>query len=113
MNTILTIYAAYVLISVIMTVWVARTLHKNGRMFPPNFAPDKMELITSGMIESIQIAVLDPEHRQALAHFLFIHANVPGFIALPRLMSRLLLSLLPRKYGSSPHPGPIPPKCSE
>ncbi len=33
MNTILTIYAAYVLISVIMTVWVARTLHKNGRIF--------------------------------------------------------------------------------
>lgn len=28
------------------------------RMFPPNLAPDKLALITEGMIESIQIAVL-------------------------------------------------------
>jgi len=33
MNTILIIYAAYVIVSVVMTVWVARTLHKNGRIF--------------------------------------------------------------------------------
>ena len=33
MNTILTIYAAYVIISVAMTIWVARTLYKNGRIF--------------------------------------------------------------------------------
>lgn len=29
-----------------------------GRMFPPNMAPDKLELITTGMLESLQIAVL-------------------------------------------------------
>lgn len=29
-----------------------------GRMFPPNIAPDKIELITTGMLESLQIAVL-------------------------------------------------------
>ena len=29
-----------------------------NRMFPPNIAPDKLELISSGMLESIQIAVL-------------------------------------------------------
>lgn len=29
-----------------------------GRMFPPNVAPDKVELITTGMLESLQIAVL-------------------------------------------------------
>ena len=33
MNTILGIYAAYFLASLAMTVWVARTLHKNGRLF--------------------------------------------------------------------------------
>lgn len=29
-----------------------------ARMFPPNMAPDKLALITEGMIESVQIAVL-------------------------------------------------------
>jgi len=33
MNTSLAIYTAYFLISVGMTIWVARTLHKNGRLF--------------------------------------------------------------------------------
>lgn len=28
------------------------------RMFPPNAAPDKLELLTSGMIESLQIAIV-------------------------------------------------------
>jgi phosphonate ABC transporter permease subunit PhnE len=29
-----------------------------SRMFPPNFAPDKLELLYSGMIESLQIAII-------------------------------------------------------
>ena len=33
MDTILFTYAAYATISIIMTVWVARTLYKNGRIF--------------------------------------------------------------------------------
>ena len=33
MNTSLNIYIAYFLISLGMTIWVARTLHKNGRIF--------------------------------------------------------------------------------
>lgn len=33
MNTSLSIYAAYFLVSLGMTIWVARTLHKNGRLF--------------------------------------------------------------------------------
>ena len=33
MNTSLSIYTAYFLISLGMTIWVARTLHKNGRLF--------------------------------------------------------------------------------
>lgn len=33
MEPIVVTYAAYILISVILTVWVARTLHKNGRVF--------------------------------------------------------------------------------
>lgn len=33
MNTSLSIYIAYFLISLSMTIWVARTLHKNGRLF--------------------------------------------------------------------------------
>src|ERR1700751_4714093 len=33
MNTSLGIYIAYFFISLTMTIWVARTLHKNGRIF--------------------------------------------------------------------------------
>lgn len=33
MNTHLYAYLSYVLISVALTIWVARTLHKNGRVF--------------------------------------------------------------------------------
>jgi len=33
MNWLITTYAAYLAISVALTVWVARTLHKNGRIF--------------------------------------------------------------------------------
>ena len=33
MNISLIIYSAYFIISLCMTAWVARTLHKNGRMF--------------------------------------------------------------------------------
>ena len=32
-SLIVTTYAAYILMSVVLTVWVARTLHKNGRVF--------------------------------------------------------------------------------
>jgi hypothetical protein len=33
MNWLLTTYVAYLAISICLTVWVARTLHKNGRVF--------------------------------------------------------------------------------
>src|SRR3954462_8200361 len=33
MTTLVTTYLAYLIISVALTVWVARTLHKNGRIF--------------------------------------------------------------------------------
>ena len=33
MNTIITIHLLYFVVSVAMTVWVAKTLHKNGRVF--------------------------------------------------------------------------------
>jgi hypothetical protein len=33
MNTSLSIYIAYFLVSLGMTIWVGRTLHKNGRLF--------------------------------------------------------------------------------
>jgi hypothetical protein len=33
MNASLNIYTAYFLVSLGMTIWVARTLHKNGRLF--------------------------------------------------------------------------------
>ncbi len=33
MNTALTIYTAYCLVSLGITIWVAHTLHKNGRLF--------------------------------------------------------------------------------
>ena len=33
MEPIVVTYTAYVVISVLLTIWVARTLHKNGRVF--------------------------------------------------------------------------------
>jgi hypothetical protein len=33
MNIVVTAYTAYLAISIAVTVWVARTLHKNGRVF--------------------------------------------------------------------------------
>ncbi len=33
MNTVVTTYLVYLLLSIALTVWVARTLHKNGRVF--------------------------------------------------------------------------------
>ena len=33
MDIVVVTYAAYVVVSVLLTVWVARTLHKNGRVF--------------------------------------------------------------------------------
>jgi hypothetical protein len=33
MNIVVNSYAVYLLISIAVTVWVARTLHKNGRVF--------------------------------------------------------------------------------
>jgi hypothetical protein len=33
MNYVVATYIAYVAISIFLTVWVARTLHKNGRVF--------------------------------------------------------------------------------
>ena len=33
MNYIVTTYITYLIISIALTVWVARTLHKNGRLF--------------------------------------------------------------------------------
>jgi hypothetical protein len=33
MNWLIVTYAAYLAISVALTIWVARTLHKNGRIF--------------------------------------------------------------------------------
>src|SRR6185295_15378317 len=33
MNWLITMYISYLAISVALTVWVARTLHKNGRIF--------------------------------------------------------------------------------
>ena len=33
MNTVITSYAVYLAISVAVTIWVARTLHKSGRVF--------------------------------------------------------------------------------
>ena len=34
MNSIVTTYLVYLALSIALTVWVARTLFKNGRIFP-------------------------------------------------------------------------------
>lgn len=33
MNTIIYTYLSYIIISISLTIWVAKTLHKNGRLF--------------------------------------------------------------------------------
>ena len=33
MNNQIVVYAVYSLVSVALTIWVAKTLHKNGRVF--------------------------------------------------------------------------------
>lgn len=59
----LALYTAYA-ISTLDLSWdrfvrgLENASHFLGRMFPPNTAHDKLELIASGMLESIQIAVL-------------------------------------------------------
>jgi hypothetical protein len=47
MNTSLSIYTAYFLVSLGMTIWVARTLHKNGRLFLVDAFSGKSELADS------------------------------------------------------------------
>ena len=36
------VYAVYVLVSVALTIWVAKTLHKNGRVFLLGRAADSV-----------------------------------------------------------------------
>jgi hypothetical protein len=47
MNTSLSIYIAYFLVSLGMTIWVGRTLHKNGRLFLLDAFLGKSELADS------------------------------------------------------------------
>lgn len=47
MNATLYTYLAYVLISVALTVWVGRTLHKNGRAFLVDVFADRADLADS------------------------------------------------------------------
>ena len=47
MNTNLSIYTAYFLVSLGMTIWVARTLHKNGRLFLVDALSGRQELADS------------------------------------------------------------------
>jgi hypothetical protein len=47
MNTSLSIYTAYFFVSLGMTIWVARTLHKNGRFFLVEAFAGKQELADS------------------------------------------------------------------
>ena len=47
MNTNLNIYTAYFLVSLGMTIWVARTLHKNGRLFLVDAFSGRQELADS------------------------------------------------------------------
>ena len=54
-----------------------------SRMWPPNLAPDKLELITAGMLESIQIAVI--------ASFVGVALSLPlGLMAARNLAPRAL-----------------------
>lgn len=47
MNTSLSIYTAYFFVSLGMTIWVARTLHKNGRLFLVEAFSGRQELADS------------------------------------------------------------------
>ena len=39
-----------------------------SRMFPPEFAPDKLDLLTNGMLESLQIAILGIARPKRIFH---------------------------------------------
>ena len=47
MTTAVYIYIAYTIISIAMTIWVARTLHKNGRIFLLDAFHGKEEMAAS------------------------------------------------------------------
>ncbi len=47
MNTVVWMYASYALASIAMTVWVARTLHRNGRIFLEDAFAGNVELAAS------------------------------------------------------------------
>ena len=47
MTTAVYIYIAYTIISIAMTIWVARTLHKNGRVFLLDAFHGKEEMVDS------------------------------------------------------------------
>ena len=47
MTTAVWIYLSYTLVSVLMTAWVARTLHKNGRIFLLEAFNDNEEMADS------------------------------------------------------------------
>lgn len=61
--TLLALYAFYAASTIDIT-WArfvagfGHAGHFLSRMFPPNFAPDKMQLLYDGMLESLQIAIL-------------------------------------------------------
>ena len=47
MTTAVYIYIAYTIISIAMTIWVARTLHRNGRVFLLEAFEDREEMADS------------------------------------------------------------------
>ena len=47
MTTAVYIYIAYTIISIAMTIWVARTLHRNGRVFLLEAFKDREEMADS------------------------------------------------------------------
>lgn len=69
---VLSVYVVYAgtILDITWTRFVAGFGHAGhflARMFPPNFAHDKMELLYSGMLESLQIAVLSTAFGIALS----------------------------------------------
>ena len=75
MDVTVTTYAVYVALSVLLTVWVARTLHRNGRLFLVDVFGGREELAAVGESHAGRGVLLDQFwlHRPGSQARLFRH----------------------------------------
>lgn len=127
MNEIVTTYALYLLIAVPMTIWVARTLHKNGRVFLIDCFRKNEELADS--VNHLLVVGFYLVNIGFVALYLKVTESVEAtqgvFEALSAKLGVVLLVLgamhffniyvlnRMRRRGEQPNPGKAPPRQPE